>query len=1215
MNNAMTENRATLLDKPLSAVMRFDWDKTAYIVILILAVLTRFWNLGDRAMSHDESLHTYYSWELYRGNGFNHTPLMHGPLRFHLSALSYALFGVDDFTARIPPAIFGVLLVMSPILLRRWLGKRGALVTSILLLISPMLLYHARYIRDEPFMVLYAVLMLWAILSYYHDRKAKWLYALAALAALMYVTMEAAFIYIAVFGVFVVAAAMFEVAREAGWGRTGVNGTLLALGAALAILVVGLIVGARAMALIEPETLPDGGAPDRLRLIFNLIAILVWGLFIAMGSRFALQRLMPDAARRSTGVHLAVILGALSLLMLSASALSVLDYGAVYERVGDNFKVVADAGTTTVWSVISGTATQVYVDPYFFAGGNFPSDPANIVNVVRLTFLFACFAGLAMGIGLWWDAKKWSIALGIFGGISVTLFTTILTNGTGLGTGFVGSLGYWLAQQAVSRGTQPQGYHFFIGAMYEYLPVLLAIVALIYYGIRYVLGRTNTLKVDGPDLSDRLVVPLLMTYTVLLWAGFTVAGEKMPWHMTHLTLPLILIGGRLLGEWFDRIDWRGVLARHEWLAAPLSPMLAFAFATGIGALTYLIRPAQGTSAPTLTQLSANGQLLSSVLVGGGALAVLVWIARRYGVRSVLQMAGVSALLILALMTIHTSWLFNYVNYDDPVEFGVYAHGGPGLKIALEQIRELSERTTGSPNQIEILYDSKATWPWLWYLRDFPNKRYISGTPSRSDASLPVMILSSENWNAVDQSVGSLYNYFQFHRIWWPMQDYTRISEITACPEQVVRRDNTVVRYTAYDENGDGRIDATEQANGDARCDERSRQLVTAVWQIFFQRDYTLYGDLTGQKLTLQDWPLQEDFRLYVRKDLAAKVWDQTVGSVAGGGTAPSPILSDPYEARFVDVAALHTFGAPGPRDGQFVSPHGMAVAPDGSIYVADSDNHRIQKFDTNGKFLLAFGTWSGQPINNDLLSPNWNPPQGTFTEPWDVAVGPDGSVYVADTWNSRIQKFDASGKFIRMWGHFGDSGGQASGAEGLFYGPRGIAVSKDGTVYVADTGNKRVQAFDADGEFLLQFGGAGLLAGNLDEPVGVATNDANEVIVVDTWNGRLQVFDSTGAALRRWDISGWFDPSAEDSGRSRVGKPYVGTGPDGRVYLADQTRSRILVFSQAGEYQASFGQFGADERSFSAPSGVKIDTDGNVLVVDTGNARVMVFPPVKEKSD
>ncbi|HET7088519.1 MAG TPA: flippase activity-associated protein Agl23 [Anaerolineae bacterium] len=1206
----MTENRTTWLDQPVSSVLRLDWEKTLYIALFVLAVLTRFWDLGARAISHDESLHAYYSWELYRGQGFSHTPLMHGPLRFHLNALFFALFGADDFTVRIPTAISGVMLVMAPILLRRWLGRRGALVTSFFLLISPMLLYHARYIRDEPFMALYAILMAWVSLSYLHDRRSKWLIVLAMLVALMYTTMEASFIYIAVFGLFVVFIAVFEVAREAGWGRHGVAGSLLGIGAALVLFGIGLLIGARLIGAIRFEPAVDGG-PSLSSVLLSLLVIGVFGVLIAAGVYSVLRALMPAAARRSAGLDLAIILGGLSLLMLSSSPLSVLNYGALYERVGDNFRVMADAGTTTVWGLLSGEGTTVFVDPYFFAGGNFPTDPANAMNVARLAFLFVCFTALAMGIGLWWSARIWTVALGIFGGIGIVLFTTVFTNGIGLGTGFVGSLGYWLAQQAVSRGTQPTGYHFFIGIMYEYLPMLLSVVALLYYGSRYVRGRSvMVVGTTKPDLSDHVAVPLFMTLVVLLWAGFTVAGEKMPWHMTHLAMPMILLSGRLVGDWLDRIDWRGVAERRTWLALVLFPIAFLAIGAVLASLGAARAAQPGVAAPSLTQLNAWSGLLSGLLIGGGALAALVMLTRRSGMRPIVSMIGLAALVLLTLMTVHTSWSYTYINYDYPTEFGVYAHGSPGLKIALDQIRKLSERVTGTPTEIELLYDSESTWPWLWYLRDFPNKRLIASAPSRGDMTLPVMILYSDNWAAADQAAGNSYNSYEFQRIWWPMEDYKRIPDIV-CPREVTRKDGSVERYAAYDENGDSQIDASEEAAGTARCLARMPTLLSALWDIFFRRDYTQYADLTGQNMTLQDWPLRAEFRLYVRRDLAAKVWDQAIGDLAASSSvAPNPVASDPYPSRWQELAASQVIGSAGSDEGQFVSPHGVAIAPNGSIYVADSNNHRVVKFDGDGRFVKAFGTWSGEPPNGDFFNPDWNPPPGTFYEPWDVAAAPDGSVYVADLWNSRIQKFDEDGNFVTMWGGFGDSGQAARGTEGRFYGPRGVAVGEDGLVYVSDTGNKRVQVFDGDGKFVAQFGGGGLLDGNLDEPVGIAVTGDGEIVVADTWNGRVQVFSADGQPLRKWDIAGWLDYTQADFGRSKVGKPYLTVGPDGRIYVSDQVGNRILVFDASGNYLASFGRFGADDVGFTAPSGLAIDADGNILVVDTGNGRVMVFPPL-----
>src|SRR5688572_7648433 len=115
----------------LSRAYTINWEVAIYAIILIIAILTRFWDLGERVMSHDESLHTYYSWKLYDQGDFQHTPLMHGPVLFHAVAFFYFLFGDSDFSARIYPALLGIGIVMFPILFRRWLGKFGAIFASI----------------------------------------------------------------------------------------------------------------------------------------------------------------------------------------------------------------------------------------------------------------------------------------------------------------------------------------------------------------------------------------------------------------------------------------------------------------------------------------------------------------------------------------------------------------------------------------------------------------------------------------------------------------------------------------------------------------------------------------------------------------------------------------------------------------------------------------------------------------------------------------------------------------------------------------------------------------------------------------------------------------------------------------------------------------------------------------------------------------------------
>src|SRR5690606_34839727 len=146
------------------------------------------------------------------------------------------------------------------------------------------------------------------------------------------------------------------------------------------------------------------------------------------------------------------------------------------------------------------------------------------------------------------------------------------------------------------------------------------------------------------------------------------------------------------------------------------------------------------------------------------------------------------------------------------------------------------------------------------------------------------------------------------------------------------------------------------------------------------------------------------------------------------------------------------------------SPRGVAVADDGSIYVVDTGNHRVQIFDADGEFVSSFGQSGSGPGQFAAFAGGQGGAGG-------IAITGD-RVFVADTWNHRVQVFDLDGAFITTWGSFFDAQDnpeQAAANEGLFYGPRGIAVADD-LVYVTDTGNERVQVFTLDGEFVRMFG-------------------------------------------------------------------------------------------------------------------------------------------------
>lgn len=167
-----------------------------WAVLLIAAVGTRFWNLGYRALHHDESLHAYYSWGFSTGEiPYVHNPLMHGPFLFHANALIYQLFGVSDATSRLMPAAFGVLLVGLPWLLRgrRFLGPWGSLATGYLLLISPSFLYYTRYIRHDPYTCAGALLLAIAIFRYLERPQRRWIIVAFASVAFLLTNHEIVF--------------------------------------------------------------------------------------------------------------------------------------------------------------------------------------------------------------------------------------------------------------------------------------------------------------------------------------------------------------------------------------------------------------------------------------------------------------------------------------------------------------------------------------------------------------------------------------------------------------------------------------------------------------------------------------------------------------------------------------------------------------------------------------------------------------------------------------------------------------------------------------------------------------------------------------------------------------------------------------------------------------------------------------------------------------
>lgn len=175
-------------------------ERLAWAALIGFSLVVRLAGLGVRAMSHDESLHAVYSRYLATGAGYQHNPMMHGPFLFHLNALVDLLLPDSDFTYRLAPALFGAGAVALLILYRRWLGPKGAWWAGALISVEPSLLFYSRYLRNDIYIVVFTLLMAWALLRYRDTRSPRYLLWLSGALGLSFVTKEVCFIHGAVFG-------------------------------------------------------------------------------------------------------------------------------------------------------------------------------------------------------------------------------------------------------------------------------------------------------------------------------------------------------------------------------------------------------------------------------------------------------------------------------------------------------------------------------------------------------------------------------------------------------------------------------------------------------------------------------------------------------------------------------------------------------------------------------------------------------------------------------------------------------------------------------------------------------------------------------------------------------------------------------------------------------------------------------------------------------
>jgi sugar lactone lactonase YvrE len=345
---------------------------------------------------------------------------------------------------------------------------------------------------------------------------------------------------------------------------------------------------------------------------------------------------------------------------------------------------------------------------------------------------------------------------------------------------------------------------------------------------------------------------------------------------------------------------------------------------------------------------------------------------------------------------------------------------------------------------------------------------------------------------------------------------------------------------------------------------------------------------------------------------------------------------------------LGTWGDYGSGNGEFIHPEGIAVDSTGNVYVADTGNDRIQAFTSSGGLITSWGATNptgvavdgsdvvyvagnntiarydtgGAPLSSwgatgavgiaidgsdnawvtigsaikvydntgaNLLSTYGS---GVLSGAESISIAPSGKVYVADTGNGRIQRFSSAGATEVEWGQYP--------GEGVPDLPTGLAVDESGNVYMTKKATDEIQKFDADGNLLTEFGGHGNTGGLLDDPSGLAIGPDGNLYVADTTNQRIQKLTASGSYLAQWGSVGTSDGQVSDPAG-------IAVDATGNVYVADTGNNRIEEFSASGLFIRKWGLFGTENGNFKTPKGIAIDGSGHVWVADSGNNRIQEF--------
>jgi len=795
--------------------------------------------------------------------------------------------------------------------------------------------------------------------------------------------------------------------------------------------------------------------------------------------------------------------------------------------------------------------------------------------------------------GYYADATVVALAFGLFALIFVAFYTGIFTNFVGFWRSIYGWFTYWLHQHSIQRIEGP--YHYYHRLLWNYenlslVPFLLYVltiallrtrafyafvVIVVCYAAAYI--PSTRMLLEKAKIASWLLFFMGLTFTIValvLARGKSKpsddskpasgqAGSRSSISIMTMTQSqtLIAIGLAVMGLGFGFLlggnafhlsnrnftAWNAVYAAGCIILAVWSAMhligkgrALYGFFIYWGTFNYCIYSYLQEKVPwlviniTLPMLLLSGPLLANVIR-----------RPRAGKRDA---RGIIALVFLAmgvLYTVHSSVLLNWYNESDPTEQLVYVQTTIDVTHTMREIEQMG-MVTGEGRNLPIVLQGDPTWPFYFYLRDYKKLLF---SPNAEDR--PAVALC--DWNKRHEyakALGEDDYVFRRRRLrhWW-------------IPSREHLFTDTLVQLNLFQAKLSGN---KGKVTGEFKWENLTTAMKTEMrylirWLLYREmfRESTIYGST--------------DYAYFIRKDLAAREFAQDLGPEPAAAqvadTQPEPVR----ERR--EFMPLRVFGERGPGRAGLTDPKSVAVAPDGSVYIADYGNSRIQKFDSRGEHVKTIGSPGAAP--------------GQFDKPCGVAVDPQGNLLVADTWNHRVQKLTPDGEVLATWG-----------GAGIYYAPKHVGAFPDGSVVVVDTGFHRVHILDPNGNETAVFGSQGSDRGQFFEPVGVWVTGADSFCVADTANHRLVFLNKSGTVLSTMAMHGWAEFYTE---------PFVSQDRAGRFLVSDSFNDRIMIYDGKGDILWYWGNAGEQPGKFNHPVGITVGPDGLAYVVDSANSRVQVF--------